>query len=149
MASRTFDVSAVVPVSPEDAIAFLLRLDCHRGLHAYVQTAERVAEGTDAAGDWADWRVAETPRLGPFRYTLRFRARMTRTSPSTMTGLVHPGLGATMATHTVALPADGGAHVTETVTVTAARPLVGYMERQARIAHERMFALLPGELGRG
>ncbi|WP_205791757.1 hypothetical protein [Microbacterium sulfonylureivorans] len=145
MTTRTFDVRATVAASPEAAIDFLLRLDRHRGLHAYVQRAEVVAEGAHADGHWWEWKVAERPRVGPFAYTLRFRARMVRTSAVSMTGRVRPAPLCALDTTAVAAPVDGGALVTETVTVTAPRLLAGYMERQARIAHERMFRLLPGE----
>lgn len=44
---------------------------------------------------------------------------------------------------------DGGgaATVVETCTVTAPWPLVVYLAREARRAHERTFGLLPGALG--
>jgi hypothetical protein len=49
-------------------------------------------------------------------------------------------------TVTRATPSAAGALLTETTEVTAPWPLIGYMTRQARTAHERTFALLPGEL---
>lgn len=145
--TRTFDVETAVSVAPRAVIDFLLRLDQHRGLHAYVQRAEPAASGVTEEGAWTDWRVSETPRFGPFRYTLRFRARMTRTSTTSLTGRVRPAPGCLLTTHTTAIARNGGTHVTESVTVSAPWPLVGYVQRQARIAHTRMFELLPQALG--
>lgn len=143
MRTRQFDVEATIPVDPQAAIDFLGQLDRHRGLHAYVQEATLVEQGTHHGESWARWSVAETPRLGSLSYTLRFDAHLTRTSPTTMTAVVRPGFGSTLETRTRAEAADGGARVVETVIVTAPRIALSYMAGQARIAHERLFRLLP------
>jgi hypothetical protein len=65
MATRSFVVETQVGAAPEAAIDFLAELDRHRGLHAYLQSGERVAQGTGAEGDWAEWKIVERPRLGP------------------------------------------------------------------------------------
>jgi hypothetical protein len=156
MATRTFELSTTVPVAPEAAIDFLVDLSRHHGLHPYVVTAEVVASGEDASGSWQDWRVVERPRLGPFRYTIRFPARMIRTSRDSMRGDVTAAPGCTLVTTTRAtssgapaarherMPHESTLH--ETTVVTAPLPLVGYMTRQARLAHARTFSLLPSEL---
>ena len=54
VATRSFVLDALVGVAPEAAIEFLGQFDRHRGLHAYLQSAERVAQGTGAEGDWAE-----------------------------------------------------------------------------------------------
>ena len=146
MATRTFDVEATVPVAPDVAIDFLLHLDRHRGLHPYFLRAVVLARGSDADGPWAEWKVDERPRLGPFSYPLTFRARLTQTSATSMKSLVRPAPGCRLHIVSTAAEAAGGSHVAETVVVTAPWPLVGYMERQARIAHTRLFRLLPAEL---
>ena len=161
MATRSFELTATVPVAPEAAIDFLVDLERHRGLHPYVVSAVVVASGTDAAGSWHNWRVVERPRFGPFRYTITFPARMTRTSPTSMRGDVTAAPGCTLVTTTQASSstASGPSHETtphettlhettlhETTVVTAPLPLVGYMTRQARLAHARTFSLLPTEL---
>ena len=90
MAIRTFGIEQSVGVAPGEAIDFLLRLDRHPGLHPYFTRAEIVAEGSDDAGPWTEWKVTETSRLGPFSYPLRFATRTTRTSGTEMTSLVRP-----------------------------------------------------------
>src|SRR4051794_6758387 len=93
---------ATVPVAPEAAVDFLGDLARHHGLHPYVVSADVLASGEDAAGSWQAWRVVERPRLGPFRYTIRFPARMTRTSPTSMRGDVTAMPGCTLVTTTQA-----------------------------------------------
>lgn len=151
MATRSFELTATVPVAPEAAIDFLVDLARHHGLHPYVVTADVVARGEDASGAWQEWRVVERPRLGPFRYTIRFPARMTRTAPDSMRGDVIAAPGCTLVTTTRATGSAASATLHEstlheTTVVTAPLPLVGYMTRQARLAHARTFSLLPSEL---
>ena len=153
MARRTFELTTTVPVSPEAAIDFLVDLARHHGLHPYLVSAEVVDRGTDQAGTWQDWRVVERPRLGPLRYPIRFPARMIRTSPTSMRGEVTAAPGCTLVTttHATGTAASSTLHETtlhETTVVTAPLPLVGYMARQARLAHARTFSLLPAELER-
>lgn len=147
MATRTFELTATVPVDPDAAIDFLMDLARHRGLHPFLVSAEVVATGSDDdAGPWWDWRVLERPRLGPIHYPIRFPARMQRTSPTTMVGDVRAAPGCTLVTSTSAEPTDGGAVLHETTTVSAPRLLLGYMASQAHEAHARTYSLLPGEL---
>ena len=142
MSTRTFELSARVPAGPEVAIDFLSDLAAHHGMHPYLVEARVVASGDD----WKDWQIVERPALGPFRYTIRFPARMTRTSPTTMTGDVLAARGCTLVTSTRAEHDGAGAIVTESTVVTAPALLVGYMAKHARLAHERTYSLLAEEL---
>lgn len=146
VATRTFVLDTLVDATPEAAIDFLAQLDRHRGLHPYLQEAERVGRGTAPDGDWVEWRIVERPRLGPFRYTIRFPARVTRTSATSMASSVRAAQGCTLVSLTAASPTDAGTRVSETVTVTAPGLLVDYMHRQALLAHKRTYSLLPREL---
>lgn len=146
MATRSFELTTTVPVPPEAAVDFLVDLARHHGLHPYVVSADVVASGQDEDGSWQDWRVVERPRLGPFRYTIRFPARMIRTSPTSMRGDVTAAPGCTLVTLTEARGTGGSTTLHEVTVVTAPLPLVGYMTRQARLAHARTFSLLPTEL---
>ena len=148
MATRTFELSTRVPVAPATVIDFLADLAAHRGMHAYLVGAEVVDEGRDADGTWQDWRVTERPALGPFRYTIRFPARMRRRSATELSGDVAAAPGCRLVTETHATADGEGAVVTELTTVTAPVLLAGYMTKHARIAHERTFSLLSRELAR-
>lgn len=146
MAERTFEVSATVPVAPEAALAFLADLTAHEGLHPYLVSARVVAEGDSPAGAWQEWLVHERPRLGPLRYPIRFGARLTRTSPTSVLSEVAAAPGCTIRAVTSAEPAPGGALLLERAVVRAPRLLVGYMAAQAEAAHRRTYRLLPGVL---
>jgi len=146
MSTRAFELSTRVPVAPEVAIDFLSDLAEHHGMHPYLVEASVVGSGADEGGPWTDWRIVERPALGPFRYTIRFPARMHRTSPTAMAGDVLAARGCTLVTSTRAVPDGAGAVVTESTTVTAPALLVGYMAKHARLAHERTYSLLAGEL---
>lgn len=147
MATRTFDLKASVGVAPEDAIDFLVRLDRHPGVHPYFTHAEIVAKGSSDTGPWTDWKVTETSRLGPFSYPLQFTTRTIRTSEAEMTSVVRPAPGCRLHISARSIEIAGGSHVTETVTASAPRPLLGYMTRQARLARGRLFERLPDALG--
>lgn len=148
MATRTFDVEATVGVPPAEVIDFLTQLDRHHGLHPYIQGAERTAHGSDDEGPWVEWEVVDRPKLGPFPYTIRFPSRVTRISLSSYVSRVKAAPGCTLEIRAHASVTDAGTRVVETVVVSAPRPLVGYMTRQALLAHTRTFELLPGELSR-
>ncbi|MGN6325373.1 hypothetical protein [Pseudolysinimonas sp.] len=149
MAERRFELTTIVPVTPAAAIDRLADLASHHGLHPFLVSAEVEARGDDAAGPWEDWRVVERPALGPLRYTVRFPARMQRTSPTSLVGTVRVIRGCSLVTRTTATPAPGGAVLRESTVVTAPLPLVGYMTNGARTAHARTYALLPEELAAG
>jgi hypothetical protein len=144
--ARRFSLTAVIAAPPHRVIDFLMRLDGHRGMHPYLHSARVVATGDSAGAEWWDWRVVERPALGPFRYTIRFPARMTRTSETSMHGRVRAAPGCHLDTTTTGVVTDRGTVVTETTVVTAPLPVLGYMTRHARIAHTRTFSLLPAEL---
>lgn len=154
---RSFELATRVPGSPEAALDFLADLAAHRGLHAYLESAQVVGRGSSDEGPWVDWRVVERPRLGPLRYRIRFPARMVRTSPTTLVGRVVAAPGCTLETTTTAVAVAGGgtadepgamagADLREVCVVSAPWALVGYMTRHARIAHERTYAVIAGEL---
>ena len=149
MAQRSFHLYAVVPVDPGSAIDFLTDLARHRGLHPYLEDAVIIEEGDSDAGHWQQWRIHERPRLGPFRYSLRFGARLTRTSPTSYTSsvLAAPGCTIEAVTHARLGDTPGTALVDERSVVTAPAPLLSYMARHAEVAHARTFRLLPAVLG--
>ena len=147
MATRTFELAATVPVAPAVAIDFLADLARHHGLHPFLVSADIVARGEDTDGPWTAWRVVERPALGPFRYTIRFPARMQRLSPTSLLGTVHAAPGCSLVTHSTAIATEGGALLRESTTVTAPALLVGYMARGARTAHARTYGLLAGGWG--
>lgn len=147
VSTRGFQLTVTVPVDARAAIDFLADLTRHRGMHPYLVSAEVVATSTGQDEPWQDWQVVERPRLGPLRYRIRFPARVVRTADDTMTTWVRAAPGCTLRTVTRATADPDGALLTETTEVVAPWPVIGYMTRQARSAHERTFALLPGELG--
>jgi hypothetical protein len=145
VATRTFQLTTIVPAAPTAVIDFMVDLTRHHGLHPFVVSATVVESGKDDGVAWQDWRVVERPRLGPLRYTIRFPARMERRSPTSMRGTVVAAPGCTLVTLTEARSVSGETVLTESTTVSAPAVLVGYMTSQARIAHARTFRLLPGE----
>ena len=149
VAERGFDLRATLPAAPAAVLDFLMDLDRHRGLHPFLVSAEVVDQGVGEAGPWWEWRVLERPRLGPVRYPIRFPARLVRTSPTSMESWVRAAPGCVLRSVTSVAAVDGGCSVVERTRVTAPRPVVSYIERQARTAHERTFRLLPDALGGG
>lgn len=149
MAKRAFELSSVVPVTPEAVVDFLTDLTRHRGLHPYLAEAHVTERGRSEAGDWAQWRVRERPRLGPFRYSISFGARLTRTSTTSFDAYVLAAPGCTIHSSTQASPGDepGTAVVREHSLVTAPLLLLSYMAHHAEIAHARTFRVLPDVLG--
>jgi hypothetical protein len=145
VATRTFELTTTIDAEPSAVIDFLLDLTRHRGLHPFFVSAEAVETGIDEEGPWTRWRVHERPPLGPFRYSIRFPARMLRSSATSMVGTVRAAPGCSLVTTTNAERADGRTVLTEVTTVTAPLPLLRYMASEARIAHARTYSLLPGE----
>lgn len=144
MATRCFTLTARVPVPAEDAVAFLGDLARHVGLHPFLEAATVTA--LDPDGHWKDWWVVERPAVGPVRYRIRFAAHVEHLGPVALRTTVRPLPSCRLVTETSA-GGDRPATVVETCTVTAPWPLVGYLAREARRAHERTFALLPAALG--
>src|SRR5665647_611677 len=91
------------------------------------------------------WRVHERPRLGPFRYSIHFGARLTRTSATSFSSWVLAAPRCTIDAVTMARPGDapGTSVLDERSVVTAPAPLLAYMAHHAELAHARTFRLLP------
>lgn len=145
MGRRRFTVSAIVAAPPAAALDVLADLPRHRGMHPYLVSAQVVAEGSD----WREWQVHERPRLGPFHYSVRFRARLVRPTPERLLARVRLPPGVCVDTDTTATATPAGTRLVETTAVVAPWPLLGYVARNAERAHARTFALLPRELGSG
>lgn len=150
MAQREFEVSCRVAAPPEEVIDFLTDLANHHGLHPYLVEAVVVAQEESPAGPSTRWRVLERPRLGPVSYPIRFGALLTRTSPDAFTSHVQAAPGCTIDAVTTATPGSepGLTYLHERSIVRAPRGLIGYMARQAELAHRRTMALLPDVVGR-
>jgi hypothetical protein len=149
MGRRAFAVTTTVAAAPSEAVDFLMGLAGHRGLHPFLVSATVVDSGASSEGAWWDWSVVERPAIGPVRYRLRFPARLTRTSSSSMTALVRAAPGCWLRSSTVAEPWASGCRLVERTEVTAPWPVLGYMARNAQVAHARTFSLLPEVLTRG
>lgn len=144
--TRRFELVAHVPVPPRDALDFLEDLEHHHGLHPFLVSARVVARGEDAEGRWRDWRVVERPALGRWHYPIRFPARVVRRDEATLRSDVRAAPGCRLASTTRAYAAEDGARLEESTVVTAPPLVVGYMARQAEVAHAQALARLPGEL---
>ncbi len=145
MAQHEFRVSCQVAGPPAAVIDFLTDLANHHGLHPYLVEATAIADGDSPSGPFRQWRVLERPRLGPLRYPIRFGARLTRTSPTSFVSSVRAAPGCTIEAITTAEPgpSPGTASIHEYAIVRAPRAVVGYMSRQAELAHRRTMRLLP------
>jgi hypothetical protein len=65
---------------------------------------------------------------------------------ASMASSVRAAPGCTLMSVTAASATDAGTRVSESVTVTASRLLVGHMYRHARLARQRTYSLLPQAL---
>lgn len=150
MATREFDLTTRVAARPETAIDYLMDLKLQRGMHPFLVSADIIESGSAEAQPWFRWRIHERPRLGRLAYSIQFTATMRRISPTTMVGNVAAAPGCTLATRTDAriIESEGQTCTVlhEITTVTAPRPVLGYMWRQAFAAHARVYERLPAEL---
>lgn len=146
MRRRRFELSTTLPVVPEEVIDFLMDLNRHRGLHPFLETATLLDSGGSREGPWWDWSVTERPRIGPLRYRIRFVARMTRTSRTTMSAVVRAAPGCWLRSWTTAEATDGGCLLVEMTEVRAPWPVLGYMARTGQSAHARTFRVLPAAI---
>ena len=124
-----------------------MELDKHVDLHPFLVSASVDSTGHSHRGRWWDWRVVEKPRVGPVSYRIRFRARVVRTSPTSLESRARALLGCRLRVITRGVASEDGRTVlTESVLATAPLPLVDYVARQARNAHARTYQQLPATL---
>ena len=142
MGERTFTLVTDVPAAPDLALDFLADLARHRGMHPFLVSARVV----DAGPGWQERQVQERPTLGPFRYPVRFRARLARPRAGELVTRVRLSSVVRLDSVTVATGTADGTRLVETTTVTAPWPMLGYVARSAERAHARTFALLPAAL---
>lgn len=148
MARRSFDLTCLVDAAPEAVIDFLTDLTNHHRLHPYLVEAKVVEQRDSPQGFSRQWQVRERPRLGPIRYPIRFGAVLTRTAPTAFTSHVRAAPGCTIDTVTTATAGNrpGTALVHEAAVVRAPVGLIGYMARQAELAHRQTMQKLPAAL---
>jgi hypothetical protein len=112
----------------------------HQGLNPFLVSASVRSSGVSHRGPWWDWIIEERPRIGPFRYRLRFRTRLTRLSSTSMESRVRPLPGCYLRSIIkCAERADGLTQLRENVVAIAPSPLVGCLARQARAAHTQTY----------
>jgi len=149
MSQRQFELSTIAPVEPDFAFQFMMDLNNHRHLHPFFVAAEVVGLGVDAAGhSYRDFVVTERPRLAFFRYTITFPTRMVLTGDCELTSHVQAALKTRLTNVVRCRPEQGQTRITETVSVDAPWLTIGYVTRQAYIAHQRTFTLLPSALAK-
>ena len=149
MSPRQFELSTTAPVEPDFAFQFMMDLNNHRHLHPFFVAAEVVSSGVDASGhSYQDFIVTERPRLALFRYTITFPTRMMVTGDCELTSQVQAALKTRLTNVVRCRLEQGKTRITETVTVDAPWPTIGYVTRQAHIAHQRTFSLLPSALAK-
>lgn len=147
MAEKHFKLSTFVQIDPQTAFLFLSDLNNHRHLHPFFVKADIVSSGVDDAGNnFQDFMVTESPRLGPFRYTIHFPTRIIFTGEHEFTSEVHAAMGTHLVNKMICKAKNNGTRITESVTIHAPRITIGYVRQQAYIAHKRTFDLLPSVL---
>ena len=149
MSQASFELSAVVNADVETAFQFLSDLNNHRHLHPYFEKAEQIATDIDADGQrFIDFMITERPRLGPFRYTIRFPTRMVFTDQHEFRSYVRAALGTNLVNVMKVKQEGNGTRITEHVVVRAPWLTIHYVKQQAYLAHKRTFDLLPSVLKR-
>jgi len=152
MATRGFTLSVAVPVSAREAIDHLVDMPRHLGLHPYLTDVRLNGRGVEDGNEWAEYLVLEHPSFFGLRYPIRFPVRVVRTSPTSYLAHVSAAPGCTMLIEATAgedPDTEVGAILSEHVTVTAPRVLVGYMAREAERAHAATYAVLPEVIADG
>lgn len=134
MATRTLSLTTRLDHDPVVVLDFLAALDRHHGLHPFLQSAVLVRDEPPVQ----EWEVVEKPG----RYRVRFRATLTRVTPTEL----HSDVDVMRGVRLRMVTSMSGSTLTEHTTVSAPRPLIGYVTRQARVAHERTFSRLAGAL---
>ena len=150
MVNRTFTLSVALPVSAREAIDHQVDMPRHLGLHPYLSDIRLNGRGVEDGNEWAEYLVLEHPRLLGIRYPIKFPVKVIRTSTTSYLARVSAAPGCTMLIEATAgedPENEGGSILSEHVTVTAPRLLVGYMARQAEHAHAATYAVLPEVIG--
>ncbi|MCB8984328.1 MAG: hypothetical protein H6659_10920 [Ardenticatenaceae bacterium] len=147
MAQRQFELTTVAAVDRAFAFRFLQDLNNHRHLHPFFVQAEVVRSGVDEAGcSYQDLMVTERPQLAFWRYTIHFPTRMVVTGEYELTSYVEAALHTRLVNVMRCQSEQDQTRITESVTVTAPWMTMGYVRRQAFVAHQRTFSLLPDVL---
>jgi hypothetical protein len=147
MQRENFELSTLVSTDVETTFHFLADLNNQRHLHPYFVQADEISSGKDSAGNLIkEFVITERPRLGPFRYTIKFPTTMTITGHHEFTSEVHAALGTHLVNRMRCESENTGTRVIETVTIHAPWLTIRYVKRQAYIAHKRSFDLLPSAL---
>ena len=85
--------------------------------------------------------------MGPVRYRIRFRARMLRTSPTSLESQARALPGCRLRGITRGVTSEDGSTVlTENVVATAPLPIVDHLARQVRTALAQTYQQLPAAL---
>jgi hypothetical protein len=147
MRRENFELSTFVDTDLETTFQFLSDLNNHRYLHPYFVQAEQISSRQDSGGNLIkEFVITERPRLGPFRYTIKFPTKMTITVHHEFTSEVHAAFATHLVNSLKCESENNGTRVVETVIIHAPWLTIRYVKRQAYIAHKRTFDLLPSAL---
>lgn len=147
MRHEHFELSTFVNIDIDIAFRFLCDMNNHKHLHPYFVRAEQVSSQMDALGNPIyEFMITERPRLGPFRYTIKFPTTMTFTAPHQFKSEVRAAFQTHLLNTMRCEREKQGTRITETVDIRAPGLTIRYVKQQAYIAHKRSFDLLPSVL---
>ena len=131
---------AEVSAPPDRVREFYTDLHNMALVHPLVVSVRCVRERADPAGDFRDYRIRDRIPLGPLTLSVRYRASVLATPD----GLVHTEarqFPKVRLLGTVTFAADGaGTVITESIDISAPRPLAAFTVDRAVEAHTAMLA---------
>jgi hypothetical protein len=118
-------------------------LDRHTELHPLVVGVERLPPAPGALRSYA---ITDRLRIGPVGFRVRYRADVLAATEREVHTVAHQRPGTTVHNRSRISPDGDRTGIEVEITLRAPAPLFGYALRQARRAHERLAARLPGAL---
>lgn len=137
-AERT--VTDDVPAAPDEVRAFYVDLDSLTVVHPLIVSVEELSRTDEAGGYRQTYRVVDRVRMGPFSFTITYRAAWHVPEQGDVRSEADQSPGVRLRGTVSFAPIDGGTRITEHLRISAPRPLAGYTTREAVKAHVAMLA---------
>ncbi len=145
MARRDFQQSIEINVAPEQVYPFFSSYDRHTTLHPLIVAIRPIAPRP--AAPTARWyRITDRIQLGPLRYSFTYTAHLTAAGAGTLVSEALQFPRVHLRNTTRCLHAGAGTRVEEAISITAPRPLIGYVCAQAEQAHRQLLLRLKQHL---
>ena len=136
-----------IPAPPDEVRAHYVDLTNLAVVHPLITSVEMIGEAADGDGHRRTYRIKDLVPVGFLKLPIAYTAVMQVPARGPVTSQAFQFPGIRLQSRVSFDPAGGGTQLTEVISISAPRPLLGLTVRRAVAAHSEMLAGLRRHFG--